>query len=335
MIGIYKVIYLPESKVVYVGQSINIEGRFKQHKKYYNNPKELGYNSHFYRTLRKYGIDNFQFELIEECSVEELNDKEIYWIAYFDTFNNRCNSTIGGQHMAARNLTDEEIRELKKDLAENKLSYNEMSHKFGVSNLFISQVNKGILYPDENVNIIRILGVPNKSERCIRPKIKKYCELCGKEINVESRLCLDCYAKEKLRQNSNVSEEELINLLKENQRNFEKVGKQIGISRSAIKKRLKGKNLPYHSSDYKLKKEEKEKGYNPPPKRVAKLDKETDEIIQVFSSVWEAEKGLARGVISRVINGRRKAYHGDRYIQISEEVYQDFLSKQKQSKQKN
>ena len=79
MIGIYKVIYLPESKVVYVGQSINIEGRFKQHKKYYNNPKELGYNSHFYRTLRKYGIDNFQFELIEECSVEELNDKEIYW----------------------------------------------------------------------------------------------------------------------------------------------------------------------------------------------------------------------------------------------------------------
>lgn len=329
MIGIYKVIYLPESKVVYVSQSINIEGRFKQHKKYYNNPKELGYSSHFYRTLRKYGIDNFQFELIEECSVEELNDKEIYWIAYFDTFNNRCNSTIGGQHMAARNLTDEEIRELKKDLAENKLSYNEMSHKFGVSNLFISQVNKGILYPDENVNIIRILGVSNKSERCIRPKIKKYCELCGKEINVESRLCLDCYAKEKLRQNSNVSEEELINLLKENQRNFEKVGKQIGISRSAIKKRLKGKNLPYLSSDYRPK---KEKGYNPPPKRVAKLDKETDEIIQVFSSVWDAEKGLARGVISRVINGRRKAYHGDKYIQISEEVYQDFLNKQNQSK---
>lgn len=118
--------------------------------------------------------------------------------------------------MAARNLTEKEVEELKKDLAENKLSYNEMSHKFGVSNLFISQVNKGILYPDENVNIIRILGVPNKSERCIRPKIKKYCELCGKEINVESRLCLDCYVKEKLRQNSNVSEEELINLLKEN-----------------------------------------------------------------------------------------------------------------------
>lgn len=116
--------------------------------------------------------------------------------------------------MAAKNLTDEEVEELKKDLAENKLSYNEMSHKFGVSNLFISQVNKGILYPDKDGNIIRSSGVPN--EKSIRPKIKKYCEICGKEINVESRLCFDCYTKEKLKQNSNVSEEELINLLKEN-----------------------------------------------------------------------------------------------------------------------
>lgn len=111
--------------------------------------------------------------------------------------------------MAARNLTEKEVEELKKDLAENKLSYNEMSHKFGVSNLFISQVNKGILYPDKNTDIIRLYG-------SIRPETKKYCEICGKEINVESRLCLDCYAKEKLRQNSNVSEEKLINLLKEN-----------------------------------------------------------------------------------------------------------------------
>ena len=34
----------------------------------------------------------------------------------------------------------------------------------------------------------------------------------------------------------------------------------------------------------------------------------------------------------KVVNGKRKAYHGDRYIQISEEVYQDFLNKQNQSK---
>ena len=118
--------------------------------------------------------------------------------------------------MAARNLTDEEVEELKKDLAENKLSYNEMSHKFGVSNLFISQVNKGILYPDKDVNILRSSGVPNKRSESIRPKVKKYCEICGKEINIESRLCFDCYTKEKLKQNSNVSEEELISLLKEN-----------------------------------------------------------------------------------------------------------------------
>lgn len=40
--------------------------------------------------------------------------------------------------MAARCLNEEEIKELKQDLKENKLSYNEMSHKYSVSNLFIS-----------------------------------------------------------------------------------------------------------------------------------------------------------------------------------------------------
>lgn len=137
------------------------------------------------------------------------------------------------------------------------------------------------------------------------------------------------------RKNVAFSINDLIKTLKDSNGNFEMAGKQYGISSNLIRKILKRENLPCHSSDYKLKKEEKEKGYNPPPKRIAKLDKETDEIIQVFSSIWEAEKGLARGVISRVINGKRKAYHGDRYIQISEEVYQDFLNKQKQSKQKN
>lgn len=37
------------------------------------------------KAIEKYGIDNFKVELIEECdSLEELNEKEIYWIRYYD-----------------------------------------------------------------------------------------------------------------------------------------------------------------------------------------------------------------------------------------------------------
>jgi len=189
-----------------------VEDRFKQHKYCYNNPNELGYKSHFYRTLRKYGFENFQFEPIEECLAEQLDDREIYWIAQFDTFKHRCNSTERGQYMAAKCLTEDELTELKNDLKENKLSFNEMSHKFSVSNLFLSKINKGLLYFNEN-------------EKYPLRENKKYCSQCGAEIQNGSTLCWKCYSKEQLKKNSNLSVEEATILLKESNRNFEEVGR--------------------------------------------------------------------------------------------------------------
>ena len=314
MIGIYKVTYIPENKVVYVGQSIDVKDRFRQHKYNYNNPNELGYKSHFYRTLRKYGFENFHFELIEECLAEQLDEKEIYWIAQFDTFKHRCNSTERGQHMAAKNLTEDELRELKNDLKENKLTYNEMSHKFCVSNLFLSQINKGLLYFDE-------------TEKYPLRQNKKYCSQCGAEIQNESTLCWKCYSKEQLKKNSNLSLEDAIILLKEKNGNFEEVGRQVGVNGNAIRRRLKEAGLPFHSSDYRKPKEKKEKGYNPPPKRCAKLD-EDGKFLEVYPSVRNAEKIYnAPGCISRVCNNRRPAYHGFKWRIISEEEYQNFLAK--------
>lgn len=322
MIGIYKVTYIPENKVVYVGQSINVEDRFKQHKYCYNNPNELGYKSHFYRTLRKYGFENFHFELIEECLAEQLDEREIYWIAYFDTFKHRCNSTERGQHMAARCLNEEEIKELKQDLKENKLSYNEMSHKYSVSNLFISQINKGLIYTEE-----QNLPLREKSSKDYPIRKKNHCKICGAEILNESTLCWSCYSKEQLKKNSNLSIEDAIALLKENNRNFESVGRQVGVNGNAIRRRLKEAGLPFHSSDYQKPKEKKEKGYNPPPKRCAKLDEEGN-FLEVYPSVRNAEKIYnAPGCISRVCNNRRPAYHGFKWRIISEEEYQNSLAK--------
>lgn len=269
-------------------------------------------------------IENFQFEVIEECQQKDLDEREIYWISYFDTFNNRYNSTIGRQNYPLDKLSEEETNKIKADLKSGQLSFLEIQKKYNLLGNTLSQINNGKIFSDEN----------EKYPLLITTSTPSYCLICGKEINHYSTLCNKCKGKLR-RKDVSFSIKDLLEAIANNNGNFEIVGKQYGISSNLIRKILKRENLPYHSSDYKLKKEEKEKGYNPPPKRVAKLDKETDEIIQVFSSVWEAEKGLARGVISRVINGRRKAYHGDRYIQISEEVYQDFLSKQKQSKQKN
>ena len=93
MIGIYKITNKINQKV-YVGQSIHIETRWYQHKQ--ETLKERS-NSKLYQAMREYGIDNFEFEVIEECSEKELNEKEQFWISFYNSFKNGYNSNKGGQ----------------------------------------------------------------------------------------------------------------------------------------------------------------------------------------------------------------------------------------------
>ena len=72
MIGIYK-ITSPTGRI-YIGQSVNIAARFKKY-------KWLGCKTQtrLYRSLLKYGYEAHKFEVIEECSIELLNERERYW----------------------------------------------------------------------------------------------------------------------------------------------------------------------------------------------------------------------------------------------------------------
>jgi group I intron endonuclease len=72
MIGIYKITSPTER--VYIGQSINIESRKKYYTYINNNGQPKLYNS-----LLKYGFDNHTFEIIEECTIEQLNERETYY----------------------------------------------------------------------------------------------------------------------------------------------------------------------------------------------------------------------------------------------------------------
>lgn len=45
------------------------------------------YNYPFYRAIRKYGIKNLKWSIIDYATTsEELNEKEKYWISYYDTY---------------------------------------------------------------------------------------------------------------------------------------------------------------------------------------------------------------------------------------------------------
>lgn len=95
---IYKIINNINGKA-YIGKTNEtIESRFKIHIK--DSKKETEKRRPLYRAFNKYGIENFSIEEVEECSSENVNEREKYWIEYYDTFHYGYNATKGGDGKA-------------------------------------------------------------------------------------------------------------------------------------------------------------------------------------------------------------------------------------------
>ena len=81
-------IYLIRNKInnkVYIGLSVNIEERWQHHRSLYlkkDNNKEK--NKPLYLAFNKYGIENFDFQILEEYSISELSEREKYYIKLYD-----------------------------------------------------------------------------------------------------------------------------------------------------------------------------------------------------------------------------------------------------------
>ena len=99
----------------YIGQTIqNVKERFYQHCA--TKCSQTILNMVIHKAINKYGKSNFTIEVIEEVESTNLNDRERYWIRYYDSYNNGYNSTEGGQDgiKLFKNLDTESIvREYK------------------------------------------------------------------------------------------------------------------------------------------------------------------------------------------------------------------------------
>ena len=79
--GIYKITNL-ENQMCYVGQAVDLAARWKQHIKRGIGAEPPTRNK-LYPAMLSIGVENFSFEIIEECSREELDAREDYWQEYF------------------------------------------------------------------------------------------------------------------------------------------------------------------------------------------------------------------------------------------------------------
>lgn len=143
--GIYVIECLINGKI-YIGQSQNIYYRWKKHK------EVLRRNKHFNRELQedwnRFTEDDFKFSLLEECSVEELDDREIYWIAELHATIDGYNIAKGGKEHGNANcvLTNEQVLEIIKRF------------QAGECNVFISR--------DLNISANAISGIRNRKVWC-------------------------------------------------------------------------------------------------------------------------------------------------------------------------
>lgn len=92
MAYIYKIINDINDKV-YVGKTeFSIQKRFNEHCQ--DAFKDRNEKRPLYSAIRKYGIEHFRIELLEETDNPE--EREVYWIKQLDSFKNGYNATIGG-----------------------------------------------------------------------------------------------------------------------------------------------------------------------------------------------------------------------------------------------
>lgn len=122
--GIYKITNKINGKC-YIGQSNDINRRWRQELS-----PNAKLNPHLARAFEKYGTDNFEFEIIEECQRELLNEREQFWINIYNSADKNFgyNKTLGGDGNLGRHfiMSEEQKEKIRKANTGRKLTEEQL-----------------------------------------------------------------------------------------------------------------------------------------------------------------------------------------------------------------
>lgn len=229
MIGIYKITNKINNKS-YIGQSVHIERRWVEHCMPHT-------KSQIANAIKEFGKENFLFEIIEECEIFELDEKENYWIKYFNTIvPNGYNvaENTESTHTTYYSYSKEVLLRIIFDLKETTLSLVDIANKYNLDKSTISRINSGSIHKQEELEYpIRKTNFNYRQE--------KTCIDCGKKISFTAIRCVQCEGKHRIK-DLPISREEL--KYKIRTMSFVAIGKEFKISDNAIKKWCDKYNLP-------------------------------------------------------------------------------------------
>ena len=297
MTGIYK--YTNKiTNEVYIGQARNLKSRYKQHERNYinNNKHNKEYNSLLHQKMREYGYDNFDYEIITECSIDDLNKLEIYYINYYDSifpkgYNVAAGGSNGGHPNALNNIN--EVYEIIDLLKSSTLSNTEIGEIYHISDQAVSDINCGRVWKQDG------LKYPIRDK--IHKKVLYYCKDCGIVLSGRTKtgMCQKCIAKNITKKPSDQQlRQDITNA------NYTIISKKYGVSDKTIKKWC----LSY---GIEIKKQQKKDKVIKPHYLVQQYSL-SNELINTFNSTREAARSLGKTHqhIQEACQGKRKSAYG-------------------------
>ena len=199
---IYAYKKIDENKIVYIGQTVNLKLRDKRHREI--DPWDEGlreYNYPLSRGIRKYGNDAYELIILEDNLLQEqLNEREKYWIAYYDTYYHGYNQSLGGANPVMVKHNEDEIDKVIDLLKNTSKSFQQIADECGISLTHVYNINTGnrrkrdnIEYPIRNSKTKGTKGlifsqeeVKQIHEYILNNPLKKFKEI-AEEFN-----CADC-----------------------------------------------------------------------------------------------------------------------------------------------
>ena len=234
MIGIYKITIDNKN---YIGQSTDILERWRHH---INNYLDTNNTLPLYQDMRKYGIENTNFSILELCEKEQLNEKEEYYNRLYQAYENGYNQS---RSYNTNSLTTEEVKKIIYSIInEEEKTLQQIADENHTTLYVVKSISRGDT--QKQTDLIYPLRGNNWSF---------YCEKCGEKISSGHKYCKSCASQMRGEKQRNgvkkPTKEELQQLVYNN--TFADLGKQFNVDRSTISKWLKAYGLPYNKKDIK------------------------------------------------------------------------------------